>query len=644
MRKGSLLSLAGGSLLGSVLMFSCASIGTPSGGARDEEPPVLVGSTPARDATEFKRHRVELTFNELVAVKDAFTNVTVSPMTASTPRVTASGRKVIVNFDDTLLPATTYNIDFGNSIRDNNEGNVLENFSFSFSTGADLDTLRLSGIVLDAATLEPQQGVLVGVYSNLADTAFKTLRMERGTRTDDHGRFVVRGLKARPYRLVALNDLNNDGRWDNPEERLAFYHTLITPWATEASATDTIWNTLTGRVDTVMTRLRTRFEPADILLSMFSTGYKSQYLVKYERPDSAQMSLIFNTRADSLPGVKVLRPAITSSTPLVAEFGATNDSITYWFADKALSTADTVQLALTYPRTVSGKGLVVATDTLDFVKPKIRAPKVAKKRTSKELQADSIAAVKASQLGITAVTPMAGHEVWSPVTIDFAEPLKNLSLSGVRVEQKVDTLWHAIDDVRVARSDSGHVRRYTVDHDREYGATYRLTVDSLAAEGISGRRNAPFTHQYVVKKEDDYARLTLRIEPDSISGFVEVLSSSDQPVAHGVVKGGTVVFPYLAHADYYVRFVADANGNDKWDAGDYDAGVQPEDVYYYPKILSLKRFDRSEQWDLNSTAVDMQKPAAIKKNKPASKNTGLQKKKSRNEPELSEEDDFFTSR
>lgn len=577
-------------------------------------------------------------FDELVNVKDAFTNVTVSPLSASTPRVSTSGRKVIVNFEDTLLPSTTYNIDFGNSVVDNNEGNIYKGLSFAFSTGDDIDSLRISGVVLDASTLEPQSGVMVGAYSNLADSAFKTLRMERATRTDEFGRFVLRALKPIPYRVVALADLNNDARWDNPEENLAFYSRFVTPYTTSATATDTIYDRLTGRIDTIVQRNRTRFEPADLFLPLFNTGYKTQYLTRYERPDSLRLAFTLNTIADSLPSLEIIKPSPVNNRLYILEHSATNDTLTYWLTERPLASADTIEAVFTYPRTDNDRRLAMVSDTLILTKPRINTPAPKKRRSDKEIAADSIAAVKAMQLSVKGVTPVAGHEVWRPVEIEFAEPLASIDYGGFHVEQKEDTVWKPVEGWKVDLADSLSRRRYKVTHPLALGATYRLTVDTLAAEGITGRRNAPFIHQYTVKREGDYARLKLRLTPDTLAGFVEILTTADMPVAVAKVVNGVADFPYLGHQEYYARFIADTSGDGKWTPGDYDSGRQPEDVYYFPGKISLKRFDRSETWDLFATPVDMQKPDAIKKNKPTKRRSSADKKQ---ENTADEEDDYF---
>lgn len=602
----------------------------------------MMATNPAQGSTGFRGREAQLLMDELVNVKDAFTLVTVSPPDASAPKVISSGRRVIVTWDDTLRSNTTYTVDFGTAIVDVNEGNPLGNYSLSFSTGETIDTLRISGMVLDAATLEPQNGVLVGVHrAEAPDTALRTLRFERATKTDEYGRFTLRGLRPVPYILYALADLNNDYRWDNPAEHMAFYPQPITPYCEEMTVTDSIYNMKTGTVDSVMERAATRFLPNDLLLSLYDPGYKSQYLVKNERPDSTRLSFIFNAPASALPSIRMLNFEERDDW-YVPEYSEHNDTVSFWLTDRRLIAADTLRVALTYDRTIpNSQALESGTDTLTLTRPKVRKPKG--KLTRKQREQDSIARAKAQWLTINTL-PAGTMEVNLPLIIETPEPLMQINDRGLRLEQKNDTLWTRLTMPPVREDTLGNARRYYLDYPWEYGANYRLTVDSLSMMGTTGRYNATYERTFDIKKQEDYGSLTLRLTPDTIQGFVEVLTSSDNPVARARVQNGVVTFPYLDRSEYYARFTVMPDSLPMlFVPGDYDTGRQPVEVYYYPKMLSLKRMDRSETWDLNATPVDRQKPEAIKKNRPTdkAKNARRNAKKEKGEAEETEDDDYF---
>ena len=178
-----LLTLAVG-----VILAACASIGSPEGGPRDYTPPQVTRTSPEANALNFKGQKVEIIFDEIVNLKDQQKKVIISPAPKTQPLIRTVGKKVTVEFRDELEENTTYVIDFSNAIEDNNEGNQLDGYSFAFSTGDEIDTLAVSGIVLRANDLEPMQHVIVGLHSNLDDTAFTHVPLERVSRTNDLGK------------------------------------------------------------------------------------------------------------------------------------------------------------------------------------------------------------------------------------------------------------------------------------------------------------------------------------------------------------------------------------------------------------------------------------------------------------------------
>lgn len=292
-----------------------------------------------------------------------------------------------INITDTLLPNTTYTIDFGDAIEDNNEGNILSGFAYTFSTGPDLDSLRISGMVLGAEDMEPQQGVFVGAYTSREDSAFLKNPFERLARTDEMGRFVIRGLQDTTYRLFALKDLDNDRHYANPEEDIAWFEDVIRPTAERIMTHDTIRDLYTGTVDTVVERQRTRFLPNNVLLRMYNTGIKPQYLVSYTRPDSTKLDFIFNAPGERQPRISVAGDA-DYPDPLVAETSVGNDSLTF-FLPRELASRDTLRLAVEYVSTDFSTGMKkLVNDTVRLMKPKVAKAEKKKKKKKKKKEVE----------------------------------------------------------------------------------------------------------------------------------------------------------------------------------------------------------------------------------------------------------------
>ena len=256
-------------LLMAVLLVACASIGQPDGGPYDEEPPVLVKATPELNATGVTGNDIELLFDENVKLQNAFEKVVISPPQSQMPVIKSNGKRVTVELIDTLVPNITYSIDFGDAIVDNNEGNPYENFTYVFSTGDAVDTLAISGVVLNAEDLEPIKGAVVGLHSSLDDSAFTSKPFERVSRTDSRGRFSIKGIASGTYRVYALTDANQNNYFDQKSEKVAFMDATVSPFASEAMRADTVWRDSTT-IDTIRQVRYTRFQPDDLVLRAFT--------------------------------------------------------------------------------------------------------------------------------------------------------------------------------------------------------------------------------------------------------------------------------------------------------------------------------------------------------------------------------------
>ena len=350
-----------------VIVAACASIGRPEGGPRDEMPPVFVKSEPAIGALNYTNEKIVIEFDENVQVKDVMDKVVVSPAQKSMPSITANGRRVYVELKDTMLPNTTYTIDFSDAISDLNESNPLDGFAVDFSTGDEIDSLCVSGMVFEARNLEPAQGMLVGVYSNLSDTAITTLPLERISKTNQLGQFTIRNLKPGTYHIFALNDINRDYHWDRSED-IAFYDIDITPTSQPTEISDTLQ--ATDGSDSIVVRQATMFLPNDILLTWFNEGYKSQYLKDYKRADRRRITVDFAAPADSLPEITLLNGVLAGKKLdecALLNTGETQDTLEYWITAPELLAQDTVMAAARYMRTDTLQQLTWGTDTLKLI-------------------------------------------------------------------------------------------------------------------------------------------------------------------------------------------------------------------------------------------------------------------------------------
>ena len=185
-------------------LVACANMGQPDGGWFDETPPSVIGSWPQDQATGVDVRKINIFFDEYIKIDNPTEKVVISPPQLEAPEIKGAGRRIIVELNDSLQPNTTYTIDFSDAISDNNEGNPLGNYTYSFSTGGHIDTLEVAGYVVEAENLEPIKGILVGLYDNLSDTAFTTTPMLRVSRTDSRGHFAIKGVAPGEYRNLFI--------------------------------------------------------------------------------------------------------------------------------------------------------------------------------------------------------------------------------------------------------------------------------------------------------------------------------------------------------------------------------------------------------------------------------------------------------
>lgn len=601
-------------IIAAAVMYSCANIGNPSGGPIDKTPPIFMRSNPTPNAVNVKDRKIEIFFDEIVTLKDPSTKIIVSPAQTEMPRMSALGRKVTVELVDSLLPNTTYTIDFSNSIQDNNEGNAIDNFAFAFSTGSVIDSMRVSGYVLDSRTLEPMQSVVVGLQSNLADSAFHKEKLQRVALTNDRGQFTIRNVSPGSYHIFALKDLDRDYKFGNLTEDIAFLDSIIVPSIGSREAADTVYNDL-NEIDTIMRATRPAYFPNDILLSMFNEDRKSQYLANNLRVDSTRISLTFAAASDTLPSLSIVGRNDVPDQWYTLERSQTNDTLTYWIRPPHLVSADTLMVATTYLRTDTASNLSWGTDTLKFTFQRQKA-----KKKKKNEETDSLEQIRFMELH-----PLANgtQEVYAPLLLQTGTPIERYSREAFHLQRKLqnDTTFYPAEIKSIALRDSTLSRRdLMLKVDWEPGAAYTLAVDSLAMTDIYGLQTKPLKVDFNVRKMEEYGNIVFNIPAVRDSAIVELLDGTEKIVLRAPVKSHRAELLNLLPGKYYARLFIDRNGNGKYDTGNYDMHLQPEETVYYPGAINLKKnWDVEQTWDIYATPIDKQKPEAIKKNKPERK-------------------------
>ena len=612
--------------------MSCARMGTPDGGWFDDDPPRVIGSVPAERDTNVTTKKITIYFDEYIKLDNPSENVMVSPPQLEVPEIKVVNKKIVVELQDTLKPNTTYTIDFSNAISDNNEGNPMGNYAFVFSTGEKIDTFEVAGSVIDAQNLEPVKGISVGLYSNLADSAFQKEPMIRIGRTDGSGHFVIKGVAPGEYRVYALQDMDGDYRFSQKSEMIAFTHQTFKPTAGPDIRQDTIWRD-SLRIDNIVRVPFTHFYPDDVVLMAFNEVQTERYLLKTERQEPDRIGVYFSYGNDTLPVLRGLN--FNADSAFVLEPSEKKDTLIYWLRDTTLVNTDTLSLSMEYLMTDSTGRLVSQTDTLEMVaktpyakrlKEKQKAfeewQKEQEKKKKREEPYDSIYTVKPLEPSYKIPSAMAPNSI---VTIEMPAPLQHLDTAAIHLYSKIDTLWYRapfrFEPVK------GKLRQYQLMADWYPEREYSLEIDTLAFTDIYGLSSAPYKQGIKVKSLNDFATLEFQLSGVADTNIVVMLVDKGDKVLMQTKAGRsrTAEFFYVTPGTYYVRAYVDRNGNGVWDTGNYEADLQPEDVYYYPREIECKeKFDVTLSWNLTEKPRNQQKPGELVKQKPDKEKKKLQ--------------------
>ena len=605
------------------VVVGCARMGSPDGGWYDDDPPVVIGSNPVDQSTNVSAKKITIYFDEFIKLEDATNKVIVSPPQLEAPEIKATGKRIVVELQDTLKENITYTIDFSDAISDNNEGNPLGNYTFSFSTGDRIDTMEVAGYVLDASNLEPIKGILVGLYEDLADSAFKTKPMLRVSRSDSRGHFVIKGVAPGSYRTYALKDADGDFRFGQKSEMLAFNHEIYVPSSKPDVRIDTIWRD-SLHIETFRQTPYTHFLPDDVTLLAFTHIQTERFLLKTERKDPEMFTMFFTYGHPDLPVIKGLN--FNADSAFVIETREEQDTINYWLRDTTLVNQDTLRMELTYMMTDTLGNLVSQTDTLEVLS-KIpyakRQKELAKEIEKWQKEQERLKKREEPYDSIYPAMPLK-PSVKAPqqidpdkkIEIEMPTPLQRVDTAAIHLYSMIDSAWY--EAPLTFRPIPHRLRFYEIQAEWRPGIEYSLEIDSAAFEDIYGHVSEAYKQGLKVKSLDEYSTLNIKLSgiADSLPLRVRLLNKSDAIVKDVLAKDGVAKFEYVNPDTYYLSALVDTNGNGVWDTGDYDADRQAEAVYYYPREIEIKeRWDVTQQWNLTTVPRYKQKPLAITKQK-----------------------------
>lgn len=611
-----------------LLFVACANPGSgPDGGPYDETPPRILHMSPALGQMNAKAKRISIAFDEYIKVENITEKVTISPPQQNQPEINVSGRNITIELQDSLLPNTTYTVDFSDAISDNNEGNPLGNFTYYFSTGESVDTLQVSGHVLSADDLEPIKGILVGLHLAEDDTAFTTRPFLRTARTDGNGRFSIKGVALGEYNIYALNDMDGDFRFSQKGEMIAWGRIPITPSSYQDVRRDTVWRD-TVTIDSIRTTPFTHFTPDNLVLLAFKEAGQPRHFLKAVRDVPEYFRTYFTAPSAHVPTIRGLNFDATNA--FLEDRSKGNDTITYWIRQEEVWKQDSLQFIYTYEDYLdSTKTLRLVEDTLLLV-PRLtnvqRAKLAAKAKAEFEKALEKRHKKGDFSQETMPVTPLevrrniaARPSPTDNPTFILGEPAATIDTAGIHLLLTIDST-KVVAPFRLERSPYNH-EQFTLFAEWRSGQKYTLTIDSAAIRSIYGKVNNPSSQQFAIATVDDYGAVFVSLAGTDGKAVVQLLQGG-KVVAQEKEKSRQADFFYVKPGNYHLRLFIDENGNGIWDTGDYATKTSPEEVFYYPMA-----FDVRAGWDVEKTfAIDRnnlasQKPRDLVKQKDDKKKT-----------------------
>ena len=563
--------------------------------------------------------QIELTFDEYINSQGMSQELVISPPMEETPEIRMRGKTLVIDFMEDLRENTTYTLSFGETIKDLNEGNILRNFEFVFSTGEKLDSLGVLGMAVQSFDLEfpeTENPFFVMLYENLSDSAPLLEMPDYVGKITPQGAFLINNVRPGTYRLFALQDLNRSYKYDVPEEMIGFIDTtlLLDPGMFDYKLTDTVpapdsllvdsldidlqdslgldmQDTLIVEVsDSVMLAELGKYSVyVDIFL--FQEDNKPQYLADYARDDRRKLSLYFNRELSQRVQMEPYNFDPAGDWFLLEEH-VMKDTLDYWLRDSLVYKTDSLQFLAEYPVTDSLQQIITYYDTLKF---NYREPqKVTGRRGRQDDKEEQVEEITLS----TGVSSSQQQDIYRPLSIEVQHPVFSTDQSRISLTRKEDTLMVPVPFS--LEKDSTRVRRYFIKVDWESETRYFLDIYPGTITDIYGLTHDTISINFMSRGIDYYGRILLNLSGVDGPKIIQVIDKDDKIVrVSRVIENGLIEIPFLGPAGFTLKVVHDDNGNGKWDTGSYLEGIQPESVSYHPGTITIRsNFDLEINWNL----------------------------------------------
>lgn len=563
-----------------LIINGCANAVSPTGGPKDEIPPVVLGTSPDNFSKNFSGKTINVTFDEFVTLDNASKNILISPPQKKSPTYRLNGKTLLIRFEDNLKPETTYSINFGNAIKDLHEGNILKDYVFVFSTGENIDTLSLAGKAISAQTLKPAEDFFVFLYSDDNDTVkLDSLPYcvvpNYMTKTNKKGEFAFSGLADKEYLLFAIKDVNSNMLFDLPNEEIGYYPEMVKPQYIPVNQ----FVIDTAIKDSVVMK-PAPFDTTKYNLNTFVQEDSIQKILKKETFDDGVLRFAFRYPADNVSiGPKDELP---DSIKIMKVFSEKRDTVSLY----VMPEIDSLWICINYDTIIK--------DTTHYSLKMRKAVKPNKRKKNEE-------EVVVKRLNIK--DNAAGNKLKpnQQLILSFNDPVVDVAMR--------DTMWFITakdtiyNDLRFTKVDE-YGFKYKVEKNFKPEEKYQIIIPDSVFFGFRGLTNDTLKLNFSVPELAQYGNIYLTVEvPENVPQIiVDLLDTKDKLIDKQIItKTQEVVFEYLDAGKYKLRATYDMDANGEWSPGNFKHKIQPEKIVFYKTELDVKAnwdIDLDEPWEL----------------------------------------------
>lgn len=568
------------------LSHSCANTkASPTGGPKDTIPPVIVGVKPVWGDTMFPLTdgKVSVKFNEYTVVKDQAA-ILLSPPHKKKPKTKVKGKEIVVTFQDTLKPNTTYTIDFGQGLADNNEGNIAPKFVYAFSTGDTLDSMYICGTVVDAENLTPVKKAIVSLYSQRRDSSVMLDLPDAIGRTDDWGFFSIRNIKAQPYWIFACTDESNDYLYQIGEEKIGFRDTTITPMTVMR---DSIYELLSFNMKDTLECLARQ---GQVELAVFKEFQSKQYIKDKGRKNDRQGYVTFSAPKVELSSFQILG---VDSSEIIMQYSPQRDSFDFWLTSK-YPPEDSLFMTVSYMKTDSTGKLALTTENISAAISKEMAAKAKTEEAKKAAEADTLTDLK--------INLAEANVEQDGISLEFTVPIVEMTLDSIVL--LTTNTRNQTDTTQITFvQDTTSILRYLLQNTEEYkpGYKYELIIPEATFWDVYHRKNKAAKKEFQLPNTENLNTLTVNLSGTNGKRFlIELTDDGCKKVfrKYEVLKDGIYYFPYIQDGKYSIRLTEDRNNNGLFDTGDLLKWKQAERMKLYKLPDGTTKIEFKDQLEL----------------------------------------------